>query len=396
MKTVIKIWIFALMSFMTISCGTKSNALDKVVLDTTNAVLPILHLNGTAYENGLQHGKLLQKEINELVGLWKQDLEEKYQIPADTLINLFLDSTNYIPSIEKWTPELLDEVKGISKGSGIDFNIMFAFQLIDEIWANERLIDVPHHCTSVGINNNKKDGSSNFIAQNIDITPFYHGFEILLDIKNSNTGTRKLVTTFAGYIGANGLNKQIGITENSLTDLKSSMDGLPVCFISRGILEKNSFYEAISFMKNIKHASGQNYIIGSKHNIISLECASDLITEYWPDSSKQYTFHANKPLTNNSYHPSYLEYLDYMKKLYGVLPITITSSDRRLDIMKNRILNHDSIDIETIKEVLSIEPVYNSNTFASTIMEFNKDYNELNISSGKPDSKEYIRLRIDK
>ncbi|WP_205741322.1 hypothetical protein, partial [Geofilum rhodophaeum] len=68
--------------------------MDKVALDTTNAVIPILHLNGTAYENGLQHGKLLQKEINELVGIWKQDLEEKYQIPADTFIKIFLDSTN--------------------------------------------------------------------------------------------------------------------------------------------------------------------------------------------------------------------------------------------------------------------------------------------------------------
>lgn len=384
MKTVIKILIIVLMPYMLVSCRTKSNALDIVILDSTNAALPILYLNGTAYENGLQHGKLLQKEINELVGIWKQDLEEKYQIPADTFINIFLDSTNYIPSIEKWTPELLDEVKGISKGSGIDFNTMFAFQLIDEIWTNGKLTDIPHHCTSVGINNYKKHGSSNFIAQNIDITPFYHGFEILLDIKNSNSGTRKLVTTFAGYIGVNGLNKQIGITENSLTDLKSSLEGLPVCFISRGVLEKSSFDEAVSFIKRVKHASGQNYIIGSNQNIISLECASDLITEYWPDSSKQYTFHANRPLTNNSFHSSYVD-LSY---LYG--------TDRRFETMRNKILNNDSIDIKTLKEVLTIEPVCNSNTFASTIMEFNDTFSELNISTGKPDSTNYIRLRIDK
>jgi hypothetical protein len=59
MKTVIKVLIIALMPFMTISCGTKSSALDRVFLNTTNATLPILHLNGTAYENGLQHGKHL-------------------------------------------------------------------------------------------------------------------------------------------------------------------------------------------------------------------------------------------------------------------------------------------------------------------------------------------------
>lgn len=395
MKIVIKILRIALIPLMSISCETKSTSLDNVVLDTTSLALPILHLNGTAYENGLLHGKLLQKEINELVGLWKQDLEEKYQIPADTFINIFLDSTNYIPSIKKWTPELLEELKGISKGSGVNFHTLFAFQLIDEIWTNARLINIPHHCTSIGINNYKKDGSSNIIAQNIDITPFYHGFEILLDIKNSNSGTRKLVTTFAGYLGTNGLNKQIGITENSLTDLRSSLDGLPVCFISRGVLEKNSFDEAISFIKNVKHASGQNYIVGSKGNIVSLECASDQITEYWPDSSKNYTFHANKPLTNNSYHPAYLDYLDYMKSLYGTVPISITSSDRRLYTVRNKILNNNSIDIKIIEEILSTEPVCNSLTFASTIMEFGRNYNILKISPGKPDSTEYLVFKLE-
>ena len=392
MKTAIKILIIVLVPLTLISCGTKSTDADNVILDTTYPDLPILHLNGTAFENGFQHGKLLRKEINELIGLWKQDLEAKYQMPADTFIKIFLDSTNYIPSIKKWTPELLDEVKGISKGSGIDFNTIFAFQLTDEIWTNARLIDIPHHCTTVGINNYKKDGGSNYIAQNIDITPFYHGFEILLDIENKKSGTRKLITTFAGYIGVNGLNKQIGITENSLTDLKSSFNGLPVCFISRGILEKTSFEEAISFIKKIKHASGQNYIIGSKHNIISLECASDLITEYWPDSSKRYTFHTNRPLTNNSYNPAFVAYL---KNLYGAVPESISFSDKRLETMRNKILNNDSIDIKTLEEVLSIEPICNSSTFASTIMEFNKNYSELIISPGKPDSTEYIVFRID-
>jgi hypothetical protein len=196
-KIVIKIFIIVLIPMIFISCGTKTAESYNVVLDTTNPELPVLHLNGTAYENGVQHGKLLKKEINELISLWKQDLEEKYKIPADTFLKIFLDSTSYIPSIKKWTPDLLDEIKGISVGSGIDFNTIFAFQLLDEIWTNARLIIIPYHCTSVGVNNYKKNEGSNYIAQNIDITPFYHGFEVLLYIKDKDSDLRKLVTTFA-------------------------------------------------------------------------------------------------------------------------------------------------------------------------------------------------------
>jgi isopenicillin-N N-acyltransferase like protein len=365
----------------------------EAILDTAYSNLPILHLNGTPYENGFQHGKILKNRILELVGLWKNDIENKYQISADTFIATFLNSTDYIPSINKWTPGLLEEIKGISAGSGVDFNTIFAFQLMDEIWTNARLINIPHHCTSVGINNYKKDGSQNFVAQNIDLAPFYHGFEILLDIRDKSTDSRKLVTTVAGYIGANGLNKHIGITENTLSDLKSSLNGLPVCCIARGVLEKTSFEEAVDFIKTIKHASGQNYIVGSNHDIVSLECASDLVAEYWPDSTKDYTFHANRPLTNNSYHPAYLAYL---KALYGSIPESVSFSDERFESIKNIILNNKHISLVTIQDALSKKPICNSETFVSTIMEFHNDYSELRISPGRPDSTEYLVFRIKK
>lgn len=366
------------------SVNIEDDSRKDIILDKTYSNLPILHLNGTPYENGFQHGAIMKNRIIELVGLWKKDIEKNYQISADVFIKVFLDSTDYIPAIKKWTPDLFEEIKGISAGSGIDFNTILAFQLIDEIWTNARLINIPHHCTSVGINNYKKEGSKNYIAQNIDITPFYHGFEILLDIKDKNRDSRKLVTTFAGYIGANGLNKHIGITGNSLSDLKSSLDGLPVCFIARGVLEKTSFEEAVNFIKTIKHASGQNYIVGSKNDIISLECASDLVSEYWPDSTKYYTFHSNRPLTNTSYHPA------NSIELYDIFP------DERFNLMETKITSIKSIDWKTLQDILSTKPICNNNTFVSTVMEFNCDYSELRISPGRPDSTEYIVFRIKK
>lgn len=393
MKTVIKILVIILFPVIFISCETKSADSDNVILDTTHTDLPILHLNGTAFENGEQHGKLLRKEINELIGLWKQDIEAKYQMPADTFIKMFLDSTNYIPSIKKWTPELFDEVKGISKGSGIHFNTIFAFQLVDEIWTNARLIKMPHHCTSLGVNNFIKDGGTNWNAQTIDIPTYYHKFPVLLDIKDKNSNSRKLVTTFAGYIGINGLNENISVTENSLTNLKSALNGLPVAFVSRGVLERKTFDDAVSYIKTIKHASGQNYIIVSKSNIISLECATDLIKEYWPDSTKYYTFHGNNPLTNNSYHPFYNNYL---KNLYGAIPEAISISDKKVETVNRQLTKNTTINAETIKNILSKEPVYNQNTFAITIMELNKKYNRLYISLNKSDSTKYMEFKLKK
>lgn len=391
------VYIIILTVFVFCSClkpkNTDKDSNNIGYLDTTYPNLPILHLNGTSYENGYQHGVLMKNRIIELVELWESDIEKNYQISPDEFIKMFLDSTNYIPAIKKWTPELLEEIKGISDGAEIDFNTMFAFQLIDEIWTNSRLMELPHHCTSIGVNNFLKNESANYIAQNVDVPSFYHGFEILLDIKDNKSHSRKLVTTFVGYIGTNGLNKFIGITCNSLMDLKSSLSGLPVSCIVRGVLEKKSFEDAERFIKEIKHASGQNYIIGSQKHISSFECSSDLITEYWPDSTKYYTYHANRSITNKSYHPSYIE---YVKTLFKATPEDVNFGDPRLKSIESRILKNDSIDIVTIKNALAEKPVCNSNTWVSTIMEFNDNYNEFKITPGKPDSSDYILFRMKK
>jgi hypothetical protein len=96
-------------------------------------------------------------------------------------------------------------------------------------------------------------------------------------------------------------------------------------------------------------------------------------------------------LTNNSYHPAYINYL---KALYGAIPETISFSDERLESMKNIILDNQHINWMTIKDALSKKPICNSNTFVSTIMEFKNNYNKLWISPGKPDSIKYIVFRI--
>ncbi len=67
-----------------------------MVLDTTCTNLPILHLNGTPFENGFQHGRVLKDKIIRIIGLWKEELEINYQIPADEFIKIFLDSTGYL------------------------------------------------------------------------------------------------------------------------------------------------------------------------------------------------------------------------------------------------------------------------------------------------------------
>ena len=366
------------------------------ILDNSHPGLPILHLQGTPYEIGFQHGLIMKDRIVELVGLWKKNLESSFHLPADQFIERFLDSTDYVSAVKKWTPEVWDEIEGISAGSGIEFKTIFTFQHIDETWTNARLLNLGQHCTAIGINNYKKNKGTNILAQTVDITPFYHGFEILLDIRDQAGGKQRLIATFCGNLGATGLNEHLGITCNSLMDLKSSLDGLPVCCVVRKVLSCGSFEEAEAFVKSVRHASGQNYIIASATQVKSFECSAGQAVEFWPDSSKLYTFHTNHSLANKEYHPKYVA---YVQKSIGKTVDTYQPQSMRFKSLEKRIKGNHKINVKTIKATLAsrdfpYDPICNGSTAMAVIMQFDRNGGKLMIAPGKPDSTPYVEVRM--
>ena len=96
-------------------------------------------LEGTPYNRGLVHGKTLKDDIGTLVVRWKENLTHRYEIPADAFIKKFVSHTQYLAAMKKWTPDLVEEVKGLADGAGIDFDTMLVFQWIDEYWVRARM-----------------------------------------------------------------------------------------------------------------------------------------------------------------------------------------------------------------------------------------------------------------
>ena len=107
-------------------------------------------LDGTPYHRGLIHGKTLKEDISSLVAQWKENLTHSYEIPADAFIKKFVSHTQYLAAMKKWTPDLVEEVKGLADGAGIDFDTMLVFQLIDEYWAQGKNV-AANRCSGIGV-----------------------------------------------------------------------------------------------------------------------------------------------------------------------------------------------------------------------------------------------------
>ncbi len=230
--------------------------------------LRVLELEGTPHARGLKHGTELRQEIATLITSWKADIERTHGVDADEFVARFLAETDFIPAIEKWTPGLMDEVRGIAEGAGVEFSTMLAYQLPDEMWALGNTIS-GDHCTGIGVD--ARGDEPAIVGQNLDVPRWYHVQPTVLRIRDAERDHEALVVTIPGLVGANGLNsRRVGVTVNTILQLRASRTGLPVAFVVRGILACESHAAALEFVRTIEHASGQNYIVGGPTEVLEL------------------------------------------------------------------------------------------------------------------------------
>jgi isopenicillin-N N-acyltransferase like protein len=273
-----------------------------------NQKIPVLELSGNGYERGLQHGTQLKNEIAAVFDRWKANIRRTTGAEnADTLLKAFLAATNFEPITKKYIPELLDEIKGIAKGSGQSYEDVFAFQLLDELWVymDTKNNTSPHHCSGMGV-----AGSVNhpaWIAQNMDVENYMQGGQVLLHLPARGKQPEQYIVTCAGLVALNGMNAAgIGLCLNTIMELQGSTDGMPVAFIIRSVLNQNNGKDAMEFLQNIKHASGQNYILGIADSVYDFEASANRVVRFIPATGNSaLVYHTNHALANPDVKPWY-------------------------------------------------------------------------------------------
>lgn len=343
--------------------------------------LRVLDLEGTPYQMGFIHGTALKPEITELVTRWKADLAETYRVPAEKYIRNFLNRTDFLPAIERWTPGLLDEVRGIAAGAGQDFETMFAFQLLDESWVMSEGLGLDK-CTTIAAG--KRRGFPAFTSQTLDIPVFYHGFPTVLRLRDKKENLETLVFTIPGVVGVNGLNsRSVGVCVNAVTQLASARNGLPVAFVVRGILRQKTYEQAAQFLQDIPPAAPQNYALGGPLNAACFERSAGKMTPFLPFAGAEFTYHTNHPRINDDFNPNFSANL----KRDGISLELYKTFCPRFNFLERTLAdNATTIDLAVLKTLFAnrTSGINNASTCVCTIMILGEKP-ELHISPGRPD-----------
>jgi len=367
-------------SFITFSCKEKSQ-IEKI--DN----LTVLHLKGSRYQQGFAHGQFIKSEINEILERWKIEVEKSYNKDFNQAIDNFFQSVTYVESIKKYCPELLEEIKGIAEGSGIEYKTILAFQMSEEFYVLSDELS-GKHCTSIGIA--KTDSTPTYLSQNMDPPQFLHGHPVLLHIINSETKTESFVYTFPGFIGLTGLNSNsVGVTCLSMSMLNYSKSGLPVSFIVRCILKQENEENAFKFIENVPVSIPQCFIIGGLNTIRCFECSANQKAEFYPFENKNVCLHTNFSVENRDFNQNFIEILAQYNKTVDdpyFCPRYFLAYDKILE-------NNYLLNVQSIKTILSntesdIEKISNENTYGCLIMKL-KEKPILYLAPGRPDITEF-------
>jgi isopenicillin-N N-acyltransferase like protein len=253
---------------------------------------------GDPRARGHAHGRALASRIRGHLDTWLGSLAEPAGGDPQAYVAALLADTDFRPAIRRHAPDLLEEVEGIAEGAGLPPDPVFALQLLDEEWAyrGRRL----QKCSSLAI---VSPAGPTWIGQNMDLPHYTDGFQALLRIAPHAGEPAALVFTTAGMLGLMGVNAAgVGVCVNSLPQLASAPQGVPVAFVLRRLLQATSLAEAVRLVLAIPHATNQHYVIAEPGAVRSFEACAAGVTEYRPPDASR-ILHTNHPLSDASAAP---------------------------------------------------------------------------------------------
>ncbi|WP_216893178.1 C45 family autoproteolytic acyltransferase/hydolase [Nocardia alni] len=252
--------------------------------------MTVVECAGDGLARGRAHGEAARELVRAALDRWRAAC----RVRSEDLVT----GTGLLRAIEKTTPDLVAELRGIAEGAGAAFADVVAYNLMDEQWWYERSGE--RGCSVLGV---RRPGSV-ALAQNMDLPSFMDGSQLVLRLLPDD-GPECLVLTSAGLIGLTGINRTgVAVCVNTLLMLRHNSSGLPVAAVLRGALAQPTRAGAVSFLRSVPHASGQHYAVADRFGMDSLECSARGVV------ANDVPVHTNHPLVSEDIDPVFAAALE--------------------------------------------------------------------------------------
>lgn len=235
----------------------------------------IIKLKGSPYEQGVEQGKTAKKLIEHNVKLIKEKIKNS---KVDESYYKDLVKKN-LAFIEKLEPDMVEEMKGISSGSNIDFEDILYINLPLYFMLDK----VPQECSSIMARGTATLDGKTYLVKNRDMR---EDVKHIIVEKEYADGKKVVEVNGAGIITypGNGMNSQglalstTGVWPRMLEIDFSLLDRVHALINTSLILKKcNSVDDVISYLENLERMNGMNFVVVDKNNAAAIEVTKDKV-----------------------------------------------------------------------------------------------------------------------
>jgi isopenicillin-N N-acyltransferase-like protein len=214
---------------------------------STHPSIPVLDLAGTPAQIGAAHGEAQRDRIRE---------------HADRFLGWLLSTAavrlteqqlwdRWVPQVavnRREAPDLVEEMHGISRGAGVPFERIFLLNSLLDLNSLRYLrlaTAFDAGCSTFAVTAEAGTGRT-LIGQTYDMPAFHQDYLTLLRLRPA-VGPRQLVFTFAGIVGAAGLNEAgLAVNINYLSPLDVGLGRLHSVVV-RQILGSPQLADALTY-----------------------------------------------------------------------------------------------------------------------------------------------------
>ncbi len=276
--------------------------------------IPVLELSGEPFDMGLAHGRALADAIAgfaESVTRVHQDNNSHARVDAASLKAFCRRNLGFL---EAFSPELLEEMRGIAEGSHLPFeDILYlnCFLELEDLRApclSGRLMPPAlWGCTTFNVAPQGSADGRAYIGQTFDMEKYYEKYLALLRIR-PETGPDMLVVTMAGVLGCMGLNDAgVGAVINKVTT-PDARPGVIYPFVMRKALGASRIGDALGAVIFASRATGMNYQLAGEGTAFCAETSAACYELLPFDEAIAHTNHFTAPSMRRFETPHWLSH----------------------------------------------------------------------------------------
>lgn len=241
----------------------------------------LIEITGAPYERGRQYGAQARAEIGRGISHYAAQVRD-LQLGEGDLERVV---AAYLPKIESFEPDYVEEMRGIAAGADVPFHHIVMLNARTEVLKlavnkglRDRLLDVePDGCTALVVEPAASAEGRLIHAHNWDWKMECAEASVVVRIRNDDKPDI-LMFAEAGALGRFGLNSVgIAITANYLECERDYREiGVPLALLRRHALEQTHFALALRSAYTTPKSGSNNLVLTHGDGLVfNLECAPD-------------------------------------------------------------------------------------------------------------------------